>query len=141
MSHAKPSRLRLIQGKDSRRKINKEEPKPDAKVKVPRAPSHMTPNAKKFWRKIARELHKPGLLTNVDVTALEMLCESYATWRDAVDKIDEFGVLVKTPNGYPVQGPYLQIANKAQQQMLRLLAEFGLTPASRTRIRGEAKVK
>jgi P27 family predicted phage terminase small subunit len=101
----------------------------------------MTADAKKFWRKIAKDLHKVGLLTTVDATALEMLCESYATWRDAVSKIDEFGVLVKTPNGYPVQGPYLQIANKAQMQMLRLLAEFGLTPSSRTKIRGEVKAK
>jgi P27 family predicted phage terminase small subunit len=43
--------------------------------------------------------------------------------------------MVRSPSGYPIQNPMLAIANKAQEQCLKILAEFGLTPSSRSRIR------
>ena len=41
---------------------------------------------------------------------------------------------VKSPNGYPVPSPYIAIANRKAEIMLRIAAEFGFTPASRSRI-------
>lgn len=41
---------------------------------------------------------------------------------------------MKTPSGHVQQNPWLQVANKALEQMHKLLAEFGLTPASRSRV-------
>jgi phage terminase small subunit len=41
---------------------------------------------------------------------------------------------VKLPNGYPVQSPYIAIANRQAEIMLRIAPEFGVTPASRSRI-------
>ena len=75
MTAAKPTRLKLISGNPGGRPINKEEPQPEIRSKVPRAPSHMTPKAKKFWKKMAPQMHAIGLLTKVDETALEALCE------------------------------------------------------------------
>ena len=54
--------------------------------------------------------------------------------RRAEAKLDEFGIVVKTPSGYLQQSPYLSIANKAMEQMTRLLVEFGMSPASRSRV-------
>lgn len=45
----------------------------------------------------------------------------------------KYGTVVKSPSGYPIQSPYLAIANKAHEQMTKLLAEFGMTPSSRSR--------
>jgi phage terminase small subunit len=42
--------------------------------------------------------------------------------------------MVKSPNGYPVQSPYIAIANRQAEIMLRIASEFGFTPASRSRI-------
>lgn len=133
----KPTRLKLISGNPGGRPLPKDEPQPDVKRKVPRCPPHLTSEAKRHWPKFAKQLHKVGLLTEADELALEALCEAYARWRDALGQIEEFGPLVKTPNGYPTQSPYLQIANKAFDQFQKMLVEFGLTPSSRTRIRGE----
>ena len=36
--------------------------------------------------------------------------------------------------GYPVQSPYLAIANRQAEIMMRIASEFGFTPASRSRI-------
>jgi phage terminase small subunit len=41
---------------------------------------------------------------------------------------------VKTPNGYLAHSPYLAIATRATEQLVRILVEFGMTPSSRSRI-------
>jgi P27 family predicted phage terminase small subunit len=53
---------------------------------------------------------------------------------DAERNLARFGVVIKSPSGFPIQSPYLAIANKAMEQMARLLAEFGMSPSSRTRV-------
>jgi phage terminase small subunit len=42
--------------------------------------------------------------------------------------------MVKSPSGYPIQSPYLAIANRQAEIMMRIASEFGFTPASRSRI-------
>ena len=42
---------------------------------------------------------------------------------------------MKAPKtGVPMQNPALSIANKAMQEMTKLLAEFGMTPSSRSKV-------
>jgi len=125
----------MIGGNAGRRPLNKDEPK--AKTKKPRAPSYMTDEAKRHWRLMSRKLHGVKLLTELDVDALAMYCEAWAEWRMAMDALAEHGPIITTPKGYPVQSPYLQIANRAFDKMYKLLAEFGLTPSSRTRVKAE----
>jgi phage terminase small subunit len=42
--------------------------------------------------------------------------------------------MIKSPSGYPVQSPYLAIANRQTDIMMRIASEFGFTPASRSRV-------
>ena len=42
--------------------------------------------------------------------------------------------MVKSPAGFPIQSPYLSIANRQAEIMMRIASEFGFTPASRGRI-------
>jgi len=57
----------------------------------------------------------------------------YAMWVDAMDSIQKYGTMVKSPNGYPTQSPYVAIANRQAEMMLCIAGEFGFTPAARTR--------
>ena len=43
--------------------------------------------------------------------------------------------MVKSPNGFPMQSPYVALANRQVDLMVRIAAEFGMTPSSRSRIR------
>jgi P27 family predicted phage terminase small subunit len=52
----------------------------------------------------------------------------------ATDRGQKYGIIVKSPNGYPVQSPYIAIANRQAEIMMRIASEFGFTPASRSRI-------
>jgi P27 family predicted phage terminase small subunit len=47
------------------------------------------------------------------------------------------GLMIKTTGGNAIQNPLVGIANKAQEVMLRVAAEFGMTPSARTRVRAE----
>lgn len=48
--------------------------------------------------------------------------------------LQRHGVVLKAPSGFPVQSPYLAIANRAMEQLRQLLSEFGMSPASRARV-------
>lgn len=83
---------------------------------------------------MSKVLGKLGLLAATDRAALAAYCLAYGRWVEAETKIAEEGVVTKTVDGNSIQNPYLSIANKAFEQMTKLLSEFGMTPTSRTRI-------
>lgn len=128
----KPTHLKLLEGEPNKNRINKNEPKP--RPVMPKCPKHLSKIAKKEWKRIAPELKRLGLLTIIDGSALAAYCTAYARWVDAEELIKKHGVLVKAPSGFPMQTPALAIANKAMEQMVKYLTEFGMTPSSRTRI-------
>jgi P27 family predicted phage terminase small subunit len=59
---------------------------------------------------------------------------AYALWAEATEAIQKFGTMVKPPSGYPIESPYVSIANRQAEIMMRIASEFGFTPASRSRI-------
>jgi P27 family predicted phage terminase small subunit len=130
----KPTKLKIIDGNPGKRPLNESEPDPDQEIKCPQAPGHLNDAAKEEWDRMAPELYDIGLLTKIDIAALEAYCTAYARWIEAEDKIREGGMLVNAPSGYPIQTPYLSIANKAIDQIKAFLTEFGMTPSSRSRI-------
>ena len=75
-----------------------------------------------------------GLLTRIDRAALALYCEAWGRWVEAEEALRKYGVMIKAPSGYPVQSPYLAIANRAMDQMAKLLVEFGMSPSSRSRV-------
>ncbi len=146
----KPTQLRLVTGNAGRRPLNKREPQP--KAGIPSVPKHLSPAAKMEWRRISRALAALDLLTGVDRAALAAYCQAWADWIEAEAQLSKFGKVVESPyktetrtlksgtvvekssGGYPMQNPYLAIRNRALWFMHRFLTEFGMTPASRSRI-------
>jgi len=51
-----------------------------------------------------------------------------------MEEIQKYGAMIKSSNGYSVQSPYLAVANKNADTMIRNASEFGFTPPSRSRI-------
>jgi P27 family predicted phage terminase small subunit len=127
-----PTKLKEVKGNPGKRPLPKDEPK--VSVEAPEAPEHLSDEAAEHWDVVVRHLYEAGVMTALDADALAMYCEAYARWVDANAKIRKHGPVVKTPNGFPAQSPYLQVANKAFEQMRSILTEFGMTPSSRTRI-------
>ena len=128
----KPTRLKLLTGNPGKRPLNSHEPKPE--IAVPECPIELGPVARREWDRLVVELASLRMLTNLDRAALAAYCGAYAMWAEATEAIQKFGTMVKSPTGYPVQSPYVSIANRQAEIMMRIASEFGFTPASRSRI-------
>ena len=101
---------------------------------LPRCPAHLSDTARKEWRRLAGPLHATGLLTLADRAALAAYCQAYGRWVEAEEKLRGAPMLLKAPNGYVQQSPWLSVANKQLEIMGRYMSELGLTPVSRTRL-------
>jgi P27 family predicted phage terminase small subunit len=97
-------------------------------------PSELGPLARQEWDRIVGELTSLGVLSIFDRGPLAAYCNAYALWIDATEAVQKYGAMIKSPNGYPTQSPYLATVNRQAEIMIRIASEFGFTPASRSRI-------
>lgn len=107
---------------------------------APECPGHLRGMARTEWDRVVVLLEKFKLITEIDTAALALYCASYGRWQEAELRIQEIkdkggdGLMVKAPSGYPIQNPYLAIANRAMEDCYKYLQQFGLSPAARTRV-------
>lgn len=102
---------------------------------IPVPPGRLAAVGAAEWRRLAPELHKMGVLTALDLTTLEMYCTVYARWINAERMLQPGEEVAETPNGFQQQSAWLLVVNNCIKQMQSLCAEFGMTPATRARIR------
>lgn len=101
--------------------MNKDEPSPEKVVDVA-CPACLSPEERKCWNSLAGDLKKAGILTNIDLNALMTYCKLWVIWQDKVSQAN----IEITPN-----------VDRIFKQLLALWREFGMTPASRTRIHAD----
>jgi P27 family predicted phage terminase small subunit len=84
-------------------------------------------------------LARNNVFSEMDVDLLAIYCEAHATYLRAHAIIEEKREIVKSPkSGYPVANPYVAIRNTAAKTMMDIMSEFGMGPASRSRISTDA---
>jgi len=127
-----PTHLKVLHGNPGKKRLNKHEPRP--RLVGPNCPVWLRLEAKREWRRMSAELKRLGLLTMIDRSALAAYCQAYARWREAEEKVIQEGDVIETPKGFIIQSPYVGMANRAMELILKILAEFGMTPSSRSRI-------
>jgi P27 family predicted phage terminase small subunit len=128
----KPTRMKVLTGNPGKRPLNVEEPRPEPCI--PDCPPELGAAARQEWQRLTAELGALRILTTLDRAALAAYCNAYGLWAEAIEAIGKYGTMVKSPSGYPIQSPYVSIANRQAEIMMRIAAEFGFTPASRGRI-------
>lgn len=133
----KPTSLKLVTGRATPAKAAAES---NIVAKAGEAPQHLNEEARAEWHRIAPLLEKRGLIAEEESAALALYCQAYGRWQQAERKIAELigensdGLIIKAPSGYPIQNPYLAIANKAMEQCYQFLQQFGLSPSARARV-------
>jgi P27 family predicted phage terminase small subunit len=133
----KPTRLKGLTGNPE--KLNNAEPRPEAAI--PECPDELGEPARREWNRLVGELASLKLLTNFDRAALAAYCGAYALWAEATEAIQKYGLMIKSPSRYPVQSPYVSVANRQAEIMMRIASEFGFTPASRSRVSTHPKAE
>jgi len=146
MNHKKPTQLKKLEGNPGKRPLNQFEPQPE--MEKPSCPAFLSYEAQVEWKRIVPKLMALGLISRIDRAALAAYCQAYGRWakaEKALKAIEEKfegamninaggGMCYMTANGNWVMHPLVSVANKALEQMHKFLVEFGMTPASRTRI-------
>ena len=128
----KPTYLRIINGNPGRRPLNQNEPQPQGNLHEP--PAWLTDSQREGW--VYAITHSPpGLLKRLDRSVLTIWVIAEDCHRQAVQKVNEHGMLIKAPNtGQPIQSPYMAIQNKQANIMLKAIGALGFSPVSRSSI-------
>ena len=75
-----------------------------------------------------------GVLTVADHGAMVLYCQAWALFRQAVETVDTEGITIEMPNGRIARHPGCTIIRETTDTMHKIGVQFGLTPASRTRL-------
>lgn len=157
----KPTALKVIAGTFRQDRANNE-PVAEAMKTSPRPPKHFRDHsiARREWRRISPLLIDQGTLSEVDLVALECYCLAYeraleaeaiiTARRKKIEQAHESGaendemasrsaLTFFSPNGYEQQIPEVSIAQQARKECREFLIQFGMTPASRSRINIQKK--
>jgi P27 family predicted phage terminase small subunit len=138
-----PTAVKKLRGMPGKRKLNAAEP--SAPLGVPPMP-RLSAEAKREWKRIIPQLLRLGVLTVVDGKALAGYCHSFARWRQAEAAVTKYGLIIREPvlvqgiaTGYVrlKRNPAAAESREALKTMKSFLVEFGLTPASRSRVKTE----
>jgi P27 family predicted phage terminase small subunit len=149
----KPIELKLLQGTLDNRRVPASPPVVENTDIPLDPPDDLTDErARKEWSRVAGVLHKAGLLRNPDESAFRTYCESYSEWRAAGDEVRKKGMFVRINGwkkrsvdergkpvveiheGETITNPAMKMKLAIADQMRRFMQEFGMTPASRSRI-------
>ena len=95
-----------------------------------RCPRWLTASAKPFWRELAPDLQRRGILTPLDRPLLAVLCELLATHRAATRVIEEDGLTLPSGELHPLA----EVAAETSKQALAIAHDFGLTPLGRAEL-------
>lgn len=128
----KPTALKVLQGNPGKRPLNKHEPQPEPDSGY--CPRHLDNYAAEEWRRVVPDLRRMGLLTIVDRSALEAYCVNYGLYRQCKYILEQNGLICVAPSGYLQQRPEVAIMRNALKEMRAFMTQFGMTPASRSKI-------
>src|SRR5262249_11084622 len=105
----KPTSQRRLEGNPGHRPLNLSEPAAGALDEgFDTPPAELTaPRAREEWARLAPLLRKARHVGATDRTALMALCIETARYLDATERVQTSGMVVLTPNGYPMTNPYL----------------------------------
>lgn len=129
----KPAQLHVING-TARKDRHQHGPK--VEIGMPDCPVWLPKTAKKYWKQIAPELVKAGLIGVVDGAAFIAHCDSMGKFEEVTRRLKTIeDTLDETPQGYQVQSALFTVRNKLWDQVMKSSNEFGLTPAARSKVK------
>ena len=133
----KPTELKLIQGTAQKCRMNPNEPKPD--VDIPDTPHHLSKPAREEWARITPLLKDLGLISQLDLVELSFYCQAWGDHVQAENMIRRNGKVLKDAKGRLYISPWVKHSKESKELAHKFLVEFGLTPASRSRVSGKKK--
>jgi len=135
----KPTSLHVLQGTfrgDRHQTGAKDETGADS-IKTLRAPKWLDAYGRQCWKAHAPWLQEKGLLTATESFLFSAVCERWSTYRRACDELKK--LTHSTEANGDIAKPQVAIAKTAFDQFKSGLAEFGVSPAMRSKVKTISK--
>lgn len=151
-----PNNVHVLKGNPGKKNLTQLMDSLQPEIELPGCPAHLLPEAKKEYKRVTPELVRYGLISKIDRAALCLYLQAWAELvyaermiqramkvaeikrAEAEAKGEEYfgsdGLVEITKLGNTIYSPYWVIANKARNNVDRFLANFGMSPAARTRV-------
>jgi P27 family predicted phage terminase small subunit len=134
-----PTKLKIVKGTFRADRANPNEPV--YSLEIPEPPDHLNKIGRIEWDRMSKVFFDQGLLSQVDMACLASYCQLFGRWSEAETDLKKSTLLIKTTSGNIIQNPLLGIANTALKLMNKCLLEFGMTPASRSKVSAKKSKK
>ncbi|HNS45422.1 MAG TPA: phage terminase small subunit P27 family [Alphaproteobacteria bacterium] len=131
----KPTAMKILSNNPGKRPLNKKEPA--YPVLGDRPPDFLGDIAKEEWSRMFPLLFSAMAIKATEAANLAAYCESFETYQRLAELSRGKGFVVKAPNGCPMISPLFTALSRARADMLRCMAELGITPSSRSRVVAE----
>lgn len=137
----KPARLKVIDGNPGgKAAVAAQDLK--APIEQPQPPNWLSKDVRAIWDEILPELERLGVTARVDVYTIATYCTIMDRKIKAQMFIDEHGLtyITKGPAGTMERiRPQVKMMEDCEKQLRAYAAEFGMTPSSRTRLKGDPR--
>ena len=132
----KPTAIKRLEGNPGQYPLNENEPQPKRGCVMP---TWLPNGAKREWQRIYPELDRLGLVTIVDLALLAAYCVAFSQHERAVRLLkptrkNPRPEIQQTKSGYEVPSGTELMRRNAVKELRAVSAEFGFSPAARSRI-------
>jgi P27 family predicted phage terminase small subunit len=137
-----PDHLKVVKGTDQRCRMNPAAPQADSSLPIP--PDHLSERAAELFRQVVAILAGMGIASSSDVHSLTILAQRLEEIEICTVVIEDSGRFFTSSVEYDDEGritsqqikghPAVAQRSEAMRHAQSLLAEFGLTPAARSKV-------
>ena len=136
------TRLNILELKGADKKnparLNVRKPEPEPPKGKAIAPRWLSARGKKAFKELAKLTDGMGVLTVADHLALVMICDAYADYMDADERVKADGMTYKIENREGVVvikvNPAATLKADAWRRVMIGLGKFGMTPSERSNV-------
>ena len=105
----------------------------------PEKPDDLSSDAEWLWDRVVDQMMTVGLLKPLDGAGLEVMCETFARWREArrirqkLSAAGNTGLVSRNSQG-TVSAPWVGVEERASKDFRAWAIEYGITPAAESHL-------
>ncbi len=111
----------------------------EAKGLIPKPPGDLNDYGMAEWSRVCSILVENTNLEEMDMSMLYAYCNEWGKYIFFEKELENMGRVARAPSGYPIVHPYESMAKKALAMALDIGKQFGMTPASRGKLKKSNK--
>jgi len=101
----------------------------------PSAPEWLGNDARAVFSDLVAQLGQSGVAGEIDALALATLAENIVLCRKAQSEMEKSGgEIIRGPNGGQLQNAWLSVFRRAEDKIIDMYKQFGMTPAARQKL-------